>query len=138
MMDSMGFNRRMHARVNIGTELSLVLVDAKSAGILDGKERIHLHRGTISDLSAAGMQVKVSDLAHGWHFHLLSGSIAMAVRFTLPGVPKPISLVANVARIIPDGEQGPDSCSLGLKFVEVSPENKTAIETFIQSVGSKG
>jgi len=127
-----GFNQRQHARVNIAIDMHLVLVDAKSVGLLEGKERINLRKGRISDLSVAGMKVKTDDLAQGRHFYLLSGAIVVALKFTLPGHTKPISATAQVMRIIHDEDGKAGECTLGLRFIEIDLQDQATIAAFVE------
>jgi c-di-GMP-binding flagellar brake protein YcgR len=127
-----GFNQRQHARVNIAIDMHLVLVDAKAVGLLEGKERINLRKGKISDISVAGLKVKTEDLAQGRHFYLLSGAIVVALKFTLPGHTKSISATAQVMRIVHDEDGKAGECTLGLRFIEIDLRDQAIIATFVE------
>ena len=128
---SFGNSQRKHVRVDIDIDMHLVFVDAKAAGLLDGKERIQLRRGKISNLSVSGMKVRLEDLGQAWHFYLLSGAIVFAIKFSLPGVTQPICATAQVVRIGLNENKEPGLCVLGLKFVDIKPEGQAALNQFI-------
>ena len=124
-------NKRSYARVNIKLDMHLVLVDADAAGLINGKDRIRLRRGTISDLSAAGIKVSTKEINHNLEPHLISGAVTLAVRFTLPGHNTPISATAKAVRFKQIIDLGGRSCTMGLKFVDIDPQDQNAIHAFV-------
>ena len=131
MKEPQGFNQRKHIRVNIQLDMRMVLVDAKAAGLLEGKERVRLRQGVITDLSLAGIRVETEGLAPALHFHLLSGAIGIATKFNLPDNAQSVSALTKVARamVVADGPK----IILGLSFTEISPSCRQALADFIQS-----
>lgn len=131
MKEPQGFNQRKHIRVNIQLDMRMVLVDAKAAGLLEGKERVRLRQGVITDLSLAGIRVETEGLAPALHFHLLSGAIGIAIKFNLPNNSEPVSALTKAVRVITAGDA--PKMVLGLSFTEISPSCRQALVDFIQS-----
>jgi hypothetical protein len=123
--------RRGKTRVAIETELTLVVFDSTSHGILNGKDLIKLRKALIVDISIDGLRIKTSDLQESWAFYLQSGVIGLALKFKLDGVDEPINTFADVAWIntLPVWEKY--SHILGLKFRDMKQEDKDKIATFI-------
>jgi len=123
--------QRKYVRVNIDVDVTLVLVDAKCVGLVDGKDRIKLRHGTIKDLSAAGIRLKINDLPLNLDYHLLSGAIIFAIRFALPGQDTHISAATQAVWLKQAIDLSGRDYILGMKFTELAPEFKSIIEGFV-------
>jgi hypothetical protein len=111
--------------------LNLVIFDAKSVGLVEGKEVIKLRTGFISDLSDVGLKIETNDLNEEWLFHLLSGSILLALKFCLPGGKNPVNAVAQAIWI--KHNAGSYGCKyvLGIRFTEMKKTDKDLLNQFI-------
>jgi PilZ domain len=132
----MDTDRRKRLRIPIETDLTLVVFDSSSKGILNGKDLIKLRKAMIVDVSLAGLRIKTSDLQESWAFHLQSGSIGLALKFKLDGVDGPINAMAEVAWIeaLPAWEK--ESHIVGLKFKDIKQEDADKIAAFINRKAS--
>jgi c-di-GMP-binding flagellar brake protein YcgR len=109
----------------------LVLVDTNAAGVVNGKDRIKLRHGAVNDISAAGLKITTQDIEPSLEFHLLSGSITLAVRFILPQSDIPVSAVAKVTWFKQTINLEGRHFTMGLKFIEINPQDQSAISSFI-------
>lgn len=134
----MSSERRDNLRVPIETELTLVVFDSNSSGILSGKDLIQLRKAIIVDISLTGLKIKTGDLQESWAFHLQSGGIGLALKFKLDGIDAPINALADVAWIknLPAWEK--NSHILGLKFKDIKLDDKDKIALFIKKQASDG
>jgi len=124
-------NKRMHARVNIDLDMHLVLVDTNSAGLVDGKDRIRLRQGKIIDISASGLKITSKDITPSLEYHLLAGTITLAIRFALSEGSSAISAVAKVTWLKQTINLQGRYFTMGLKFIEINPQDQNAISAFI-------
>ena len=123
--------QRKHIRVNIDLDMHLVLVDAKAEGIVGGNDRIKLRHGVINDISVAGLKMTTQDIAPALEPHLLSGSITLAIKFTLPGSNLPIAATAQVTWFKQIINLHGRRFIMGLKFIEIDPQDQSDISAFV-------
>jgi hypothetical protein len=123
--------QRKHLRVNIDLDMYLVLVDTNAEGVVSGNDRIKLRHGKINDISLAGLKITTQDMVPALEFHLLSGSITLAVKFTLPKSNGSISAMAKATWFKQVINLQGRYFTMGLKFIEISPQDQSTITTFI-------
>jgi len=125
------FNKRVHARVNLDLDMYLVLVDANATGLVDGQDRIKLRRGAIKDISVSGLKITTQDITPNLESHLLSGAITLAIRFNLPNQVDHISALAKVTWLRQVLNLSGRYFLIGLRFLEIKPQDQNMISTFI-------
>ena len=123
--------KRKHLRVNIDLDMYLVLIDANAEGVVSGNDRIKLRHGTIRDISVAGLKIATQDIAPGLEPYLLSGSITLAIKFTVLKNNIPISAMAQVTWFKQVINLEGRHFTMGLKFIEINPQDQSAISAFI-------
>jgi len=129
--ENINSEQRKHLRVNIDLDMYLVLVDAKAEGIVGGNDRIKLRHGVINDISVAGLKITTQDIAPALEPHLLSGSITLAVKFTLPDSSISLGAIAQVTWFKQVLNLKGRYFTMGLKFIEINPQDQNAIGAFI-------
>ena len=125
--------QRSNIRVQIQTDLRLVMFDTIAAGVLSGAEQLKLRAAVICDLSTSGMRIFTNDLIDAWFNAMLAGQIQVAAKFCLPGDAAAVNAAAKVMWVEPNKPGSDYAYVMGLRFVELSTADRDRITKFVLS-----
>lgn len=129
MEHSNGHEQRKSVRINATLPVKFVLFDSKNPNnMLSNVLSCSTH-----NVSAGGVMVETDDLATDKIGELIDGMIHLALEVKLPASIKPIKALAKVIWAIErkDVSEGEKKTLMGLKFIDISMEDKDKIEKFV-------
>ncbi len=124
-----GYERRKSVRINEALPVKFILFDSKNAENLLS----NVINCSTQNISAGGFMVETDDLKNGQINDLINGMINIALEVKLPASIKPIKALAKVSWLVErkDISEGQKKFMMGLKFVDISMEDKDKIEKFV-------
>jgi c-di-GMP-binding flagellar brake protein YcgR len=126
-----GRDRRRSVRVEIVASMHLVVFDAQGLGSLKPKEAIKLRTGIVRNISIGGVCLTTNDLIDEWIPAMLSGTIQVALKFSLPSFPQSINATAKTVWIRKNLRSDEHKYILGLEFVDIEDTLRTRIKEYI-------